>query len=114
MPEIFKSEERSYSKPWRYERSIIYLPDDKSVEFVEINMKPHQETKPHYHKTVTEHFYIVGGSAKFIINDKEYNVSEGDFLVIKPLEKHKIIAGDEGVKILAIKKPGNEEDRIFV
>jgi mannose-6-phosphate isomerase-like protein (cupin superfamily) len=114
LPEVFKLKERTYERPWGYNRSVLYLPDDKSVEFVEIDMAPGQETRPHYHERVTEHFYIVRGSAKFIINDRTYEVSEGDFVVVKPLERHKIVAGSEGVKILAVKKPGEEEDRIFV
>ena len=114
MPEHYKYNERMYSKPWGYKRAVIHHPQDKSIEFVEINMEPGQGTKPHYHETVTEHFYILEGTAVFTVDGREYNASKGDFMVIKPGEKHMITAGRTGVKILAVKKPGYEEDRIFL
>lgn len=114
MPEIYKHSGRVYERPWGYNRSIIYLAKDKSIEFIEIKMECGQASKHHYHRMVTEYFYILSGSARFIIDDTEYNVSEGDFIVVKPMEKHKIVAGSNGVVILAVKIPGSEEDRIFV
>jgi len=114
LPEHYKYNERIYSESQCYKRAVIHHPLDKSVEFVEINMEPGQRTKPHYHETVTDHYYIIEGTAVFTVDGREYNASKGDLLVIEPGETHMITAGRTGVKLLAVKKPGYAEDRIFI
>lgn len=42
----------------------------------------------HYHKENEEAFYIVSGSLKLIVNDKEYVFQTGDFFGIEPYDMH--------------------------
>ena len=114
MVELNDFMKRRYEIPWGYKRAILGKDKEDRNEVVEIIMEKGDETKLHYHKETTEMFYIVCGSASIYVDNDLYKVSEGDFLKIKPYEKHKIVAGNNGVKIIAIKTPANEEDRIFL
>jgi mannose-6-phosphate isomerase-like protein (cupin superfamily) len=112
MPIINKVYERIYYEPWGYKRSVL-SDNVASMEAIELIMKRDDKTKLHYHEKVTEIFYIVSGEMMFLIDDKEYHLSEGDFIAIKPGEKHKIIPKTNG-KIFIVKTPPDEGDRHFL
>lgn len=114
MPVINKRETRRYDVPWGYRRSILGKDANELTEIVEIDMEKGQKTKLHYHEKIVEMFYLVKGNATVYVDDITYKLSEGDFLIVSPYEKHKIVAEDTGAKILAVKSPGMEEDRIFL
>ncbi len=114
MPIVNRFNNRKYSAPWGYDRAILGFSNSRSVEVVEIIMKSGQKTKPHYHKEVEELFYLIDGSATVIVEGEPIHLVKGDFLAVTPPEKHQIIAGDEGVHLIAIKTPGSEKDRIFL
>ena len=114
MPLLNKYNKRKYNTPWGYKRSILGRDSDGRAEVVEIVMNRKQETRLHYHQKVMEMFYIIKGSATIYVNNRPYRISEGDFLTIIPNERHKIIAEGDEVRILAVKIPGIEEDRIFL
>lgn len=42
----------------------------------------------HFHKLNHEAFYIVSGSLRLIVNEKEYHFETGDFFGIEPYDKH--------------------------
>ena len=109
-----KKSEREYDSSWGFKRAILGFDQYKQVEVVEVIMEKGQRTKKHYHSRVTEIFYIVSGTITARINDDAVTLSSGDLLVVPPNKKHQIIAGEDGAKIIAIKTPGDEEDRIFV
>ena len=112
MPIINKVSDRIYNEPWGYKRSVL-ADNVESMEAIELIMKKDDKTKLHYHEKVTEIFYIASGRMIFLIDEKEYHVSEGDFIVIKPGESHKIIAETDG-RIFIVKTPPDETDRKFL
>lgn len=112
MPIINKASKRVYSKPWGYKRSVL-LDNLELIEAIELVMKKSDATRLHYHEKVMEIFYIASGEFRFVINEENYHASEGDFIIIKPGERHKIIAETDG-RIFIIKIPPDEEDRKFL
>ncbi len=70
------------------------------------------ETKLHYHKKAEEVYFILNGSGKMILGENVFRINKGDFIVIKPGTKHKVIA-DEELHILCFSIPSyKDEDTI--
>ena len=77
------------------EISINSLPANSNVPFV------------HAHKENEEVYYILSGSGKFIIDDKEVNLETGDVIKIIPAANRQLFAGSEGISYLCIQTKTN-------
>lgn len=77
------------------EISINSLPANSNVPFV------------HAHKENEEVYYILSGSGKFIIDDKEVNLEIGDVIKIIPAANRQLFAGSEGISYLCIQTKTN-------
>ena len=63
----------------------------------------------HYHPHAEETYYILKGSGKMIVDDKEFLVKPGDTIFIAPPERHLIFAnGNEDLEFAAICAPAWE------
>jgi quercetin dioxygenase-like cupin family protein len=51
---------------------------------------PGQSVETHQHESMHEFFYVTKGTGMFVIDGKEVNVAEGNFLHIAPHEQHSI------------------------
>jgi mannose-6-phosphate isomerase-like protein (cupin superfamily) len=51
---------------------------------------PKKLSPKHYHKTAEESYYMLKGTARMIVDDKEFNITKGQALLIMPDEIHQI------------------------
>ena len=90
---IIRSEEKQWEEKEGYSKKIFL--DEKDINHPgalvqKVKIKAGEVVKEHYHKKQTEIFYFLDSNSSWVINDKEMNFKEGDFLVLEPFEKHSV------------------------
>jgi len=95
-------------------RDLTTLKDFKGTDFVHVTIT--DKTKKHYHKKLTELYYILKGSIAVEIDGKVENLEKGSLIMIYPNTKHKAWkTSKEAAEILvACCPPWSEEDEILV
>ncbi|MBN1216669.1 MAG: cupin domain-containing protein [Candidatus Lokiarchaeota archaeon] len=69
--------------------------------------------KSHGHNIVDETFYFIKGNGVMIVDDQEYNATEGSIFLIEPREMHNIRNDSENpIKIIFIKGDYKPDDKI--
>ena len=105
----------SVDKPWGHYIDI-YRPDDKKVVFKKIVVDAGEQLSMQYHKGRTEFWYVTAGKG-LIATDNPVSslyVKEGDYIVIKPLERHMVEnIGEESLEIFEMQVGVCEEDDII-
>lgn len=73
-------------------------------------------TKPHYHKTSREIYFILDGKGLMEIEGKKEEVTEDQTIIIPPGKTHKIKnIGEDTLRILCFCTPSyNDEDTLLV
>ena len=66
-----------------------------------------EDARAHYHKKLTEIYYILQGKGEMELNGKRYPVSVGDAILIKPGCRHRAIGA---MKIINIPIPAFDPD----
>lgn len=66
-------------------------------------------SRKHMHTQNHETFYVLEGSATFIMGDTEHQGNPGSLFHIPPGLPHQMIAGDDGVRVLMVYSPGQTE-----
>ena len=56
---------------------------DENSSFATISVLPQISHKLSWSKSSDKYYYIIAGKINFIVNDKEYVLSNGDFCIIK-------------------------------
>lgn len=93
-------------EPW----SRLPLVGSPGLRVVHLTMRWGDKTIPHYHPRGAEFFYILSGSADLWIGDGPPAVARpGDFLYAAPGVVHAIVAGRDGVRLLAGMGPNDNE-----
>lgn len=76
-------------------------------------MPAHTEEQRHFHDFSRQFFYILKGTATFIVADKTMILVGGEGLEIEPKTVHQIKNNsDEILDFLVISQPATERDRI--
>ena len=70
-----------------------------SMHLVEIK----KDSEKHYHKSMTELYYVLEGEGKIELDDEVHPLSPGMSVLIKPGCRHRAVG--EGLKILNIPVP---------
>jgi mannose-6-phosphate isomerase-like protein (cupin superfamily) len=71
--------------------------------------------KRHYHQKSTQVFYILNGRAVMERDGVEYEMAEGDSIVVEPGVSHKFMnVGNADVMFLVISTPESHGDRVEV
>jgi len=78
---------------------------DGRVTVVEDTLKPGFHLSRHYHKTMTEIFYILEGQVTFNFNDETVLASPGMTINIPPHVTHEVIS-KEGARLITVFSPG--------
>ena len=90
-----------------------HLLESGSLSVIQEQMPAGTSEKYHYHSQAQQVFYILQGKAKFIIEDKEVEVSAGESLHIPAKIKHKIFNNTlEVLQFLVISQPKAQGDRV--
>ena len=94
-------------------RKLTKPEDFKGMDFVHATIK--DSTKKHYHKTLTEVYYVLKGAIKVEIDDKVEELDEGSLIMIFPNTNHKAWkTSEQDAEILvACCPPWTEENEIL-
>ena len=88
------------------------LVDTEELSIIEEEMPPNTEEIYHYHSKANQFFYILEGSATFIVKNKKDIVSSNEGFSINKGQKHKIQNNsDSTIKFLVISQPTTKHDR---
>ena len=66
-------------------------------------------SRPHMHTVSHETFYVLEGSATFLLGKEVHKGKTGDLIHIPPGVPHQMIAGEHGVRVLMVYSPGTTE-----
>jgi len=58
--------------------------------FSQAVFKPGQKCEEHQHPTMYEVYFVLEGEAKLTVNNKEYQISKDNCIMIEPKELHKV------------------------
>ena len=82
---------------------------DGSYEVCEERCPAGFASRPHMHTVSHETFYVLEGSATFLLGKEEHKGKTGDLIHIPPGVPHQMIAGEDGVRVLMVYSPGTTE-----
>lgn len=93
-------------------RKVLYT--SAHSQLVLMSLKPNEEIGAEIHHENDQFFRIESGHGKCIIDDNEYELKEGDAIVIPVGAKHNIInvAKDASLKMYTIYSPAHHKDGI--
>lgn len=95
-------------------RKLTTVEDFKGMDFAYVTIT--DSTKEHYHKELTEVYYVLKGSIAVEIDGKIENLERGSLIMIYPNTNHKAWkTSKEDAEILVVCcPPWSEEDEILV
>jgi mannose-6-phosphate isomerase-like protein (cupin superfamily) len=95
-------------------RKLTDAKDFKDMDFVHVTIK--NATKKHYHKKLTEVYYVLKGSIDVDIDNKIEHLKEGQMIMIFPNTNHKAwkTSKEDAELLVACSPPWYEEDEILV
>jgi len=93
-------------------RKVLYT--SKHVQLVLMTLRPGEEIGEEVHDENDQFFRIEGGHGKCIIDGHEYEISDGDAIVIPTGSKHNIINIDKtDLKMYTLYAPPHHKDGIL-
>ncbi len=94
-------------------RQVLYT--SKYSQLVLMTLKPGEEIGEETHPENDQFFRIEAGKGKCIIDGNEYEIGDGDAIVIPAGAKHNVINTDKGVqlKMYTIYSPPHHKDGII-
>ncbi len=91
------------------------LVDTPNLSIIEEEMPPGTEEVLHYHNNSNQFFYMLEGTASFIIDGKECSVKPNEGIYIEVGNPHSIInRSGEKIKFLVVSNPSTRNDRVEI
>jgi mannose-6-phosphate isomerase-like protein (cupin superfamily) len=86
----------------------------KNLQLVLMSLKPGEDIGSEVHPENDQFFRIDAGKGKAVINETEYEISDGDAVVVPAGEEHNIIntSDSEDLKLYTIYAPSHHKDGI--
>jgi len=91
-------------------RKVLYT--GAHCQLVLMSLLPNEEIGMEVHEENDQFFRFESGEGKVIINETEYNVKDGDAVIVPSGSNHNVIAGDKGLKLYTIYSPAHHKDGI--
>lgn len=93
-------------------RKVLYTA--KHCQLVLMSLKPGEEIGSEVHNEGDQFFRFEKGEGKAIINETEYNVSDGDTVIVPAGSTHNIIntSTNENLKLYTIYTPAHHKDGV--
>lgn len=93
-------------------RKVLYT--GKHSQLVLMNLKPNEEIGEEIHTENDQFFRFEMGQGKCIINGNEYQVGDGDVIIVPAGAKHNVIntSSSEDLKLYTIYSPAHHKDGI--
>jgi mannose-6-phosphate isomerase-like protein (cupin superfamily) len=94
-------------------RKVLYTAEH--IQLVLMTLKPGEEIGEETHPTIDQFFRFEEGNGKSIINNVEYNLKDGDAIIIPAGSKHNIInTGEKELKMYTLyAKPNHKDGVVF-
>ncbi|MFT5179682.1 MAG: mannose-6-phosphate isomerase-like protein (cupin superfamily), partial [Candidatus Paceibacteria bacterium] len=94
-------------------RKVLYTGDH--MQLVLMSLKPGENIGLETHDENDQFFRIDGGVGKVVINETEYEVSDGDAVIVPSGAEHDVIntSSDEDLKFYTIYSPAHHKDQII-
>lgn len=93
-------------------RKVLYT--GKHLQLVLMSLKPGEEIGEEIHQNNDQFFRFESGTGKCTIDENNYQVTEGDVIVVPAGTKHNVInTSDEPFKMYTIYSPPNHQDGII-
>lgn len=94
-------------------RKILYT--SKHSQLVLMNLKPNEEIGMEVHQENDQFFRFEKGQGKCIIDGNEYNVGDGEAIVVPAGAQHNVIntSSTEELKLYTIYSPAHHKDGII-
>lgn len=91
-------------------RRVLYT--GKFSQLVLMCLKPGEEIGAEVHPDIDQFFRVDKGSGKVVIDDNEYEVSDGDAAIVPAGSNHNVIniSEDEDLKLYTIYSPPEHKD----
>jgi len=97
-------------KPWgKFEQFTHNLPS--TVKILTINKGEAFSLQSHKHRT--EFWRVISGNGEMEMDGVKYKIEAGDEAKISPGTKHRIFAGESGIKVLEISTGDFDEEDII-
>jgi len=95
-------------------RKMTDSKDFQGMDFVHVTIK--DSTKKHYHKKLTEVYFVLSGSIDVEIDGKTESLEKGNMIMIFPKTNHKSwkTSKEDAEILVACCPPWSEEDEILV
>jgi len=95
-------------------REVLYTGNNLQLVLMSLNIG--EEIGEEIHKNNDQFFRFESGKGKCIINDTEYNIKNGDAIIIPAGSKHNIIniSKTEKLKMYTIYAPPHHKDGIYM
>lgn len=92
-------------------RKVLYT--GAHSQLVLMSLLPNEEIGMEIHGDNDQFFRFENGNGRVLIDGTEYNVSDGDAVVVPSGAEHNVIAGDKGLKLYTIYSPAHHKDGII-
>ncbi len=100
---------------WGANCSGWHLLQSKGLSVIEELMPPATQEQKHYHTNSQQFFYILKGTATFVIEEETIEITSGSGIHIQPMKKHLIKNNtSEALAFLVISQPPTTEDRVNI
>ncbi|HLP86536.1 MAG TPA: cupin domain-containing protein [Candidatus Paceibacterota bacterium] len=111
MKKGFKQNIETLTKENDYFRKVLYTGEHSQL--VLMSLLANEEIGSEIHEDNDQFFRFEEGNGKVIINDTEYEVADGDTVVVPSGARHNVIAGNMGLKLYTIYSPAHHKDAII-
>lgn len=91
-------------------RKVLYT--GEHCQLVLMSLSSGEDIGMEIHKDNDQFFRFEEGEGKVIINETEYDVKDGDAVIVPCGSKHNVIAGENGLKMYTIYSPAHHKDGI--
>ena len=91
-------------------RKVLYTGEESQL--VLMSLLPNEDIGMEVHEENDQFFRFEKGKGKVVINETEYDVEDGDAVVVPKGARHNVIASDEGLKLYTIYSPAHHKDGI--
>ncbi|HAE36575.1 MAG: hypothetical protein UR85_C0004G0087 [Candidatus Nomurabacteria bacterium GW2011_GWF2_35_66] len=92
-------------------RKVLYT--GTHCQLVLMSLLPGEDIGMEVHPDNDQFFRFEGGNGKVVINETEYEVKDGDAVIVPSGANHNVIAGEQGLKLYTIYSPAHHKDGII-
>jgi len=96
-------------RPWGW---FITLDEGKNYKVKKIYLKPNTKLSLQYHHHRDEHWTVVEGSGKCIVNKNVFIMNDGDDMFIAKKAVHRMEASPDGVTFIEVQRGVCDEEDI--